>query len=151
MFDLHDVRLVRTARLLVDDMATAEDVVMDAFTSLHRRWETLRDPSDAHRYLRSCVLNGARSQLRRRRVRRLHDDRWGEPLTAPMWQPMEIQPGRRRAGHWFALVTPAPGPRHAVSTSTWQRPRWPRCSGSASGPSSNTVPAAWPRWVEPWR
>ena len=82
MFDLHYVRLVRTARLLVDDMATAEDVVMDAFTSLHRRWETLRDPSDAHRYLRSCVLNGARSQLRRRRVRRLHDDRWaGEPVS----------------------------------------------------------------------
>lgn len=81
MFDLHYVRLVRTARLLVDDTATAEDVVMDAFTSLHRRWETLRDPSDAHRYLRSCVLNGARSQLRRRRVRRLHDDRWaGEPV-----------------------------------------------------------------------
>jgi len=82
MFDLHYVRLVRTARLLVDDTATAEDVVMDAFTALHRRWHTLRDPSDANRYLRSCVLNGARSQLRRRRVRRLYDATWApEPVS----------------------------------------------------------------------
>ena len=90
MFDLHYVTLVRTARLIVDDTATAEDVVMEAFTSLHRRWETLRDPSDAHRYLRSCVLNGARSQLRRRRVRRLHDEQAsaGEPVqAAPTWPP----------------------------------------------------------------
>jgi RNA polymerase sigma-70 factor (sigma-E family) len=72
LFDLHYATLVRTARLIVDDSATAEDVVMDAFTSLHRRWHTLRDPNEAHRYLRSCVLNGARSQLRRRRVRLLH-------------------------------------------------------------------------------
>lgn len=72
LFDLQYATLVRTARLIVDDVATAEDVVMDAFTSLHRRWHTLRDPNEAHRYLRSCVLNGARSQLRRRRVRLLH-------------------------------------------------------------------------------
>jgi RNA polymerase sigma-70 factor (sigma-E family) len=67
-------RLVRTARLLVDDRETAEDVVMEAFMSLHRRWHTLRQPDDADRYLLSCVLNGARSQLRRRRVRRGRED-----------------------------------------------------------------------------
>jgi RNA polymerase sigma-70 factor, sigma-E family len=66
-------RLVRTARLLVDDRETAEDVVMEAFMSLHRRWHTLRQPGDADRYLLTCVVNGARTQLRRRRVRRVHE------------------------------------------------------------------------------
>ena len=73
LFDVHYVSLVRMARLLVDDRETAEDVVMDAFTSLYRRWTAVRDPGDADRYLRSCVLNGARSQLRRRRLRRRHE------------------------------------------------------------------------------
>jgi RNA polymerase sigma-70 factor (sigma-E family) len=73
LFEEHYVGLVRMARLLVDDRETAEDVVMDAFTSLYRRWTAVRDPGEAHRYLRSCVLNGARSQLRRRRLRRRHE------------------------------------------------------------------------------
>jgi RNA polymerase sigma-70 factor (sigma-E family) len=73
LFEEHYVSLVRMARLLVDDRETAEDVVMDAFTSLYRRWTAVRDPAEAHRYVRSCVLNGARSQLRRRRLRRRHE------------------------------------------------------------------------------
>jgi RNA polymerase sigma-70 factor (sigma-E family) len=73
LFEEHYVSLVRMARLLVDDRETAEDVVMDAFTSLYRRWTAVRDPGEADRYLRSCVLNGARSQLRRRRLRRRHE------------------------------------------------------------------------------
>lgn len=73
LFDQHYVPLVRLARLLVDDRATAEDVVMDAFLSLHRRWNTLNASDAAYGYLRSSVLNGARSQLRQRRVRRRHD------------------------------------------------------------------------------
>jgi RNA polymerase sigma-70 factor (sigma-E family) len=73
LFEEHYVSLVRMARLLVDDLETAEDVVMDAFTSLYRRWTAIRDPAEAHRYVRSSVLNGARSQLRRRRLRRRHE------------------------------------------------------------------------------
>ena len=73
LFNVHYGRLVRMARLLVDDRETAEDVVMEAFTSLYRRWAAIRDPDDAYRYLRSSVLNGARSQLRRRRVLRLRE------------------------------------------------------------------------------
>jgi RNA polymerase sigma-70 factor (sigma-E family) len=73
LFEEHYAGLVRMARLLVDDRETAEDVVMDAFTSLYRRWTAVRDPAEAHRYVRSCVLNGARSQLRRRRLRRRHE------------------------------------------------------------------------------
>ena len=73
LFEEHYASLVRMARLLVDDRETAEDVVMDAFASLYRRWTAIRDPAEAHRYVRSCVLNGARSQLRRRRLRRRHE------------------------------------------------------------------------------
>jgi DNA-directed RNA polymerase specialized sigma24 family protein len=73
LFEEHYASLVRMARLLVDDLETAEDVVMDAFTNLYRRWTAIRDPAEAHRYVRSCVLNGARSQLRRRRLRRRHE------------------------------------------------------------------------------
>lgn len=58
--------LVRMASLLVDDVGTAEDVVQDAFVRASLR--RLDDPDKALPYLRSCVLNGARSVLRRRRV-----------------------------------------------------------------------------------
>jgi RNA polymerase sigma-70 factor (sigma-E family) len=75
LFEEHYASLVRMARLLVDDRETAEDVVMEAFTSLYRRWAAIRDPAEAHRYVRSSVLNGARSQLRRRRLRRRHESR----------------------------------------------------------------------------
>jgi RNA polymerase sigma-70 factor (sigma-E family) len=56
--------LVRLAVLLVDDRATAEDVVQDAFLALHAR--SLRQPEAAGAYLRTSVINGARSVLRRR-------------------------------------------------------------------------------------
>lgn len=73
LFELHYAPLVRLARFLVDDTESAEDVVMDAFTSLYRRWTAIRDPDQAYGYLRSCVLNGGRSRLRWRRRRREHE------------------------------------------------------------------------------
>ena len=42
LFEEHYASLVRMARLLVDDRETAEDVVMDAFTGLYRRWTAVR-------------------------------------------------------------------------------------------------------------
>lgn len=64
--------LVRLAYLLVDDVALAEDVVQDAFLSLHARISTLRDVEAARGYLRTAVVNGARSTLRRRRTARAY-------------------------------------------------------------------------------
>ncbi|WP_346140628.1 sigma factor, partial [Kutzneria viridogrisea] len=38
LYRTHRMRLVRLAILLVDEPATAEDVVQEAFTGLHRNW-----------------------------------------------------------------------------------------------------------------
>ncbi len=67
--------LVRLATLLLGDVETSEEVVQDAFVRLQLRWGGLRDPEKAPAYLRSAVLNGARSTLRRRKVRDRHADR----------------------------------------------------------------------------
>jgi RNA polymerase sigma-70 factor (sigma-E family) len=66
----HRMRMVRLAILLVDDPLTAEDVVQEAFTGLHRHWSGLRDEAAAVAYLRTAVVNGSRSVLRRRRTAR---------------------------------------------------------------------------------
>ena len=66
LFATYHRRMVGLAFLLVDDLPTAEDVVQDAFLALHRRWFALRDPQAALEYLRIAVLNGGRTQLRRR-------------------------------------------------------------------------------------
>lgn len=68
LFTLYYADLVRLARVLVDDHESAEDVVMDAFVGLQRRWSALRDIDKAQHYLRRAVLNGSRSRLRRRLV-----------------------------------------------------------------------------------
>jgi hypothetical protein len=62
----HYLALVRTAVLLVGDVATAEDVVQDSFTATYRAWWRLRDTSRALPYLRRAVMNRARSVLRQR-------------------------------------------------------------------------------------
>lgn len=58
--------LVRLAAQLVDDLDTAEDVVQDVFVALSGQGM----PDDPLRYLRTAVVNRARSTLRRRRTAR---------------------------------------------------------------------------------
>ncbi|MGP3775739.1 RNA polymerase sigma factor [Streptomyces sp. SDT5-1] len=71
LYHAHRLRMVRLAVLLVDDQATAEDVVQDAFTALYRRHgEHISEVDNALGYLRTAVVNTARSVLRRRRTAR---------------------------------------------------------------------------------
>lgn len=56
--------LLRLAYCMVGDRCSAEDVVMDAFCSLHLHWATLRDKASPVGYLRSAVLNRSRSRIR---------------------------------------------------------------------------------------
>ena len=65
LFRAHQLELVRLARFMVGDLATAEDIVQDAFEQLHRRWPGLRDEASVLAYARSCVLNGCRMVHRR--------------------------------------------------------------------------------------
>jgi RNA polymerase sigma-70 factor (sigma-E family) len=60
--------LVRLSILLVRDIATAEEVVQDAFVAMHNAWRRLRDPEKALSYLRQSVVNRSRSVLRHRAV-----------------------------------------------------------------------------------
>ena len=72
LFRDHHLELVRLALVMVGDLATAEDVVQDAFERLHRGWRGLRQPSSSLAYVRSSVLNGCRSVHRRAAVARKH-------------------------------------------------------------------------------
>ncbi|MFD7841268.1 RNA polymerase sigma factor [Streptomyces sp. NPDC059761] len=79
LYHAHRLRMVRLAVLLVDDLATAEDVVQDAFTALYRRHgEQISEVDNALGYLRTAVVNTSRSVLRRRRTARA----WTPPAAA---------------------------------------------------------------------
>lgn len=67
LFDTHHVKLVRLAALLGAGHE-AEDVVAEAFCSLYRRWNRLRDAGAALGYLRACVVNETNMRLRHRQV-----------------------------------------------------------------------------------
>lgn len=73
--------MTRLALLMLGDRPSAEDVAQEAFATLYRRWDRLDDPAKALGYLRSTVLNGSRSVLRRRKVARLYRP----PAVPPMW------------------------------------------------------------------
>jgi RNA polymerase sigma factor (sigma-70 family) len=65
----HGLGLVRLAVMLTGDQPTAEDVVQEAFIGLYRGWHRVRDQRDQATvlaYLRTAVVNGARSALRSR-------------------------------------------------------------------------------------
>lgn len=64
--------LLRLAVLVVHDHGLAEDVVQDAFVAMYQRSTHLRNPHAVLAYLRTTVLNRARSQLRHRGVVRRH-------------------------------------------------------------------------------
>jgi RNA polymerase sigma factor (sigma-70 family) len=71
LFDEHYAALVRLTAALLDDVGECEEIVQDAFAGL-LRVDGGPAPGKEAPYLRSAVLNGARSRLRRRGVRRRH-------------------------------------------------------------------------------
>ena len=78
----HYRSLVRLASILVDDVGSCEEVVQEAFVQVWQRGPALRDPARLPAYLRSAVLNGARSHLRRRAVAARHLAPVPEPVPA---------------------------------------------------------------------
>ena len=80
LYDTHAVGLIRLAYLMLGDRPSAEDVVQDAFFGLYRNWDRLADRDSALSYVRSSVLNGSHSALRRRALRR----------RLPVYQPPSV-------------------------------------------------------------
>lgn len=61
--------MIRLAFLMVGSQEQAEDVVHDALARLVERWDRVENHGA---YLRTSVVNGSRSVLRRRRLMRQH-------------------------------------------------------------------------------
>lgn len=62
----HYRSLLGLAALLLDDTASCEDVVQEAFIRVHSARSRVRDPEKTLAYLRQTVVNLSRSALRRR-------------------------------------------------------------------------------------
>jgi RNA polymerase sigma-70 factor (sigma-E family) len=84
IYTAHYNQLVRLAVMLVHDVQTAEEVVQDAFESMHLAWRRLRDTEKALSYLRQAIVNKSRSVLRHRKVVEMH-----APKPAPDEQSAE--------------------------------------------------------------
>lgn len=67
LYQAHALGLIRLAHIMLGERTAAEDVVQDAFCGLYRNWARLADQAKALPYVRSSVLNGCRSALRRHR------------------------------------------------------------------------------------
>jgi RNA polymerase sigma-70 factor (sigma-E family) len=68
LFERHASEIARLAYLLTGDRQTAEDLAQDAFLRMAGRFVYLRQPDALHAYLRTTVVNLARSHHRRRAV-----------------------------------------------------------------------------------
>ncbi len=85
LYESSALGLIRMAYVMLGDLPSAEDVVQEAFCGLYRRWDGLASTDGALYYVRASVLNGCRSALRRRAVRRgfvQHQTLAGEPPAA---------------------------------------------------------------------
>ncbi len=70
LYEASALGLIRMAYVMLGDLPSAEDVVQEAFCGLYRRWDRLASTDGALYYVRTSVLNGCRSALRRQAVRR---------------------------------------------------------------------------------
>ena len=89
LYQLHYPALVRLAALLVQDLATAEDIVQDAFAAVHDRWHVQPDADAALAYLRWSVVHRSRS------VPPLGDPDAGEPGSAVVSALRALSPRQR--------------------------------------------------------
>ncbi|GAA0532865.1 hypothetical protein GCM10011581_17610 [Saccharopolyspora subtropica] len=110
LYQEHYKQLLRIAVLLVDDRASAEDIVQDAYVRVFDSRSRLRDPDKALAFLRQAVLNRARSMLRRRRIAKKYQPR----LATQDCQPDDTGRGVDRAVLAAALAQLPRRQREAV-------------------------------------
>lgn len=73
LYSAHYAGLVRLATMLLRDQGRAEEIVQDAFVTVHGRWRHVEEPDKAVAYLRTTVVNRSRSELRHRKVVAKHE------------------------------------------------------------------------------
>lgn len=103
----HALPLTRFAFLVSGDRGRAEDLVQEAFLSMHRRFGSSLSVDDPVRYARRCIVNANISRLRRRHVVELLSDEtpdapWSDVDSfdrddAELWAALEVLPARQRA------------------------------------------------------
>jgi RNA polymerase sigma-70 factor (sigma-E family) len=89
--------MVRLAYLLSGDRAVAEELVQDAFISVHRNWARATNPSA---YLRTAVVNACNSWGRRRALEVLRRPAAPDPSVLDaeeLWDTLVVLPMRQRA------------------------------------------------------
>jgi RNA polymerase sigma-70 factor (sigma-E family) len=89
--------MVRLAYLMVGSQAIAEELVQDAFVSVHRSWARATNPPA---YLRTAVVNACNSWGRRKTLEILRAPAPPEPTTMvadEMWDVLLTLPPRQRA------------------------------------------------------
>jgi len=84
LYEAHALGLIRLGVIMLGDRPAAEDVVQEAFYGLYRRWHALSEETNALAYVRSSVINGCRSALRRlvRQFTGVAADQPGESASA---------------------------------------------------------------------
>jgi RNA polymerase sigma-70 factor (sigma-E family) len=106
LYQAHAPAAVRLAYLLTGDRALAEDLVQEAFVRLFGRFRDLRNPDAFGAYLRTTVVNLARSHFRRAKVERAYVDREARSSQASspdaggrqeMWEALQRLRPRQRA------------------------------------------------------
>ena len=89
--------MVRLAYLMTGELGPAEDLVQDAFVSVHRSWSRVEHPAA---YLRVAVMNACRSWGRRRSVERLRQPPPADSASMAvdeLWDVLQTLPARQRA------------------------------------------------------
>ena len=97
LYQAHALGMIRLAHIMLGDQQSAEDVVQEAFCGLYRRWSGLSDPGNAVHYVRSSVLNGCRSVLRRRTSSQASRALLGQQLTVISAESAVLTGEERRA------------------------------------------------------
>ena len=89
--------MVRLAYLMTGSRAIAEELVQDAFVSVHRSWSRATNPPA---YLRTAVVNACRSWGRRQSMERLRQPAPAGPtelVADELWDVLQTLPPRQRA------------------------------------------------------
>lgn len=108
LYDAHIAGAVRFAYLVCGDQALAQDLAHDAFIRVTSKLGTLRSPDKVGPYLRTAIVNGYRSHLRKAQRERRYVDAAHAGAANPAEQPdvatryevrdaLQLLPPRRRA------------------------------------------------------